>query len=148
MATHQEVSSDSSSSLFLTGDDSLQDLFLAYFNQFGAKMCCFDDLIPYTEILKPGEVEAVRTKVEEVAAKKDNLVCFLSSSSLIILITAERSSSFCSLSTTLDESSTLSRSFATFRQSKQPKKRLRQRKITSNDTSPLYLSVRRCQISQ
>lgn len=52
-------------------------------------MCCFDDLIPFTEILKPGEVETVRAKVTEVAAKKDNLVCSLMSSCPVLLTAAE-----------------------------------------------------------
>lgn len=39
-------------------------------------MCCFDDLIPYLEVLTSEESQAIREKASKVAAKKDNLVSF------------------------------------------------------------------------
>ncbi|GAA5885346.1 hypothetical protein JCM16303_006012 [Sporobolomyces ruberrimus] len=53
--------------------EPLEPLISAYFDQFGRKMCCFDDLIPYLEVLTSEESQAIREKASKVAAKKDNL---------------------------------------------------------------------------
>ncbi|GAA5911076.1 uncharacterized protein JCM6883_004262 [Sporobolomyces salmoneus] len=54
-------------------DELLRDLLLAYFDQFSGKMCCFDDLKPYLEVLNPEESRAVYARASEVASKKDNI---------------------------------------------------------------------------
>ncbi|GAA5951742.1 hypothetical protein JCM3765_003103 [Sporobolomyces pararoseus] len=56
-----------------TEDDSLQSLLLAYLEQFGGKMCCFDDLKPYLDILRAEEAQVVLQKAKEIASKKEKL---------------------------------------------------------------------------
>ncbi|GAA5990947.1 hypothetical protein JCM5350_008289 [Sporobolomyces pararoseus] len=54
-------------------DESLQSLLLAYLEQFGGKMCCYDDLKPYLEVLKAEEAQVVLEKAKEIASKKEKL---------------------------------------------------------------------------
>jgi hypothetical protein len=57
--------------------DSLPQLVGDYFEQFGTKMCCFDDLHPYLEALTAEERGPVREKMEAVAATAADGVCHI-----------------------------------------------------------------------
>ena len=47
-----------------------------YFEQFGTKMCCFDDLHPYLEASTVDEQALLREKMEAVAASAADGVRF------------------------------------------------------------------------
>ncbi|GAA5933016.1 MDM20/NAA25 family protein [Sporobolomyces koalae] len=55
-------------------EESLEPLVLRYLEQFGGKMCCFDDLLPYLGQLSTTEARVVRERAREIATKKDQLV--------------------------------------------------------------------------
>jgi N-terminal acetyltransferase B complex non-catalytic subunit len=50
--------------------DSLASLVKQYFDRFASKMCCFDDLYPYLDVLSSSETSAL---VQQLAQEVETL---------------------------------------------------------------------------
>ncbi|GAA6024099.1 hypothetical protein JCM11491_005993 [Sporobolomyces phaffii] len=48
-------------------------LLLAYLERFGGKMCCFDDLLPYLEVLTDEETRVVLARADQITHKRGDL---------------------------------------------------------------------------